>query len=354
MWIENDVFREDLEYITSRKFIDWKKFENKTVFVTGGTGLIGFYVINAFLYYNRCHTNKIAVLALVRNIEKAEHMYEGQLQDDSQYLHFIKGAVEKLPQISEPINFIIHGASPTSSAFFADNPVETIEISVLGTFNILNLAKDKQIEEMIFLSSMEVYGPIHQREKVSETHVSCLDTMNARNSYPESKRLCENLCSSFCSEYGVPVNCIRLTQTFGPGISYNDQRLFAMLIRSAIEKKNIVLMTEGKTCRDYLYIADAATAILTILSSNEKNNVYNAANESTYCSIREMAELVANKISHGKISVQLNLKNNEENKIFLPTLFMDLDTSKLKEEGWTCRFSLLESFERTIKALLDC
>lgn len=351
MWIENDIFREDLEFITSRQFIDWKKFENKTVFVTGGTGLIGFYVVNSLLYYNRTHLNKINILALVRNMKKACYMYKAQLQNDKKYLKFIKGSVEDLPPISQSIDFIIHGASPTASDFFVDKPVETIQISVLGTWNMLNLAKEKKIKSMIFLSTMEVYGPIQQREKVSETFPSYLNPMNPRSSYPESKRLCESLCSSFYFEYGVPVNCIRLTQTFGPGIAYNDQRLFAFLIRSAIEKKDIVLMTEGKTCRDYLYLADATTAILTILSSNEKNETFNAANENTYCSIKEMSELVADKISNKQIRVLVNLDGQKKTRKFMPELYMDLDTNKLKKLNWNAQFTLLEMFNRTIQSL---
>lgn len=88
--------------------------------------------------------------------------------------------------------------------------------------------------------------------------------MNARNSYPEAKRLSENRCASYAEEYQVPVNVLRLTQTFGPGIARNDQRVFAEFIRSALEKKDIILLTEGRTKRSSRYTADAVTAILTL------------------------------------------------------------------------------------------
>ena len=135
---------------------------------------------------------------------------------------------------------------------------------------------------------MEVYGPNRDEEPVSESHASCLDTMSARSSYPESKRMCENLLRFLLiRNIQVPVSCIRLTQTFGPGIRYDDQRIFAMLLRCAMEEKDIELLTEGKTKRSYLYLADAATAILTVLTSVNYGQVYNAANEETYCSIKK-------------------------------------------------------------------
>lgn len=352
MWIENKVFEEDLKYITTRHFIHWNQLEGTTVLVTGGTGLIGSYIINSCLYYNKTHSGKIAILALVRNLDKAKEMYRAQIVEDGSHLIFIPGSVEKLPQIKYHVDYIVHCAAPTASAFFAEKPVETIQISVLGTMNILKMATEKKIKSMVYLSSMEVYGPIHQQEKVNEKHPSYLETMIARNSYPESKRLCETLCSSFFSEYQVPVNCIRLTQTFGPGIAYDDQRVFAMFIRSCIEKKDIVLLTEGKTCRNYLYLADAASAILTVLTSESRNQVYNAANEETYCSIREMANFVAEKIANNEIKVKVQLGNAAKTKNFMPELFMDLDATKLRKLNWSPHFGLAEIFQRTVKSLV--
>ena len=92
-----------------------------------------------------------------------------------------------------------------------------------------------------------MYGPNRDEEPVSESHASCLDTMSARSSYPESKRMCENLCASYYKEYQVPVSCIRLTQTFGPESGMMINVFSLMLLRCAMEEKDIELLTEGKT-----------------------------------------------------------------------------------------------------------
>lgn len=350
MWLDNKIFKEDLSYIVHTKSIDWGKFSDKTIFITGGTGLIGFYVINSILFYNKLYKADIRIIALVRDIEKAKKLFEKQLQEKCD-LKFINGTIENLPEIAEHIDYIIHGASPTSSEFFLKKPVETIRISVNGTINILELAREKQINNMVFLSSMEIYGVISSDEKVDEEHTCNLSTMKARNSYPESKRLCENLCSGYYSEYNVPVNCLRLTQTFGPGITVEDQRIFAVFIRACLEDKDIVLFTEGKTCRSYLYLADAATAILTVLSSEIKNQAFNVANEETYCSIRYMADIVANCISQNNISVLVNKNEKEFVLQFMPELHMNLSTDKLKMLGWIPKFNLIEMFKRTIDSM---
>ena len=132
--------------------------------------------------------------------------------------------------------------------------------------------------------------------------------MKVRTSYPESKRMCESLCTAYASQYSVPVKVLRLTQTFGPGVRYDDGRVFAEFARCAIERRNIVLHTDGATRRSYLYTADAVSAILTVLLKGIAGEAYNAANEATFCSIREMAQLVCSECAGGKIGVEIQLE----------------------------------------------
>lgn len=313
MWTENKIFKEDLEYITSAGFIDWERLNSKTVFVTGATGLIGYTFVSALLYRNLTYNSNIKIIALVRNITKAKEKFAEQLKQNLN-LKFVVGDVENLPQIDDKIDYIIHGANPTASSYFVENPVETIKTAVWGTNNILNLAKEKNISGLVYLSSMEVYGAPHTDELIDETHGTTVDTMSVRSCYPEAKRLCEALCASYDDEYKVPVKVIRLAQTFGPGIDKNDNRVFAEFLRCAMQKQNIVLQTEGTSKRCYLYTADAVTAILAILLNGEAGEAYNAANKATYCSIMEMAQLVAHELANDEIKVVIKANENSKHK----------------------------------------
>lgn len=347
MWINNKIFKEDMEYIIQANFINWEKLNNKTIFITGATGLIGYYLTSALIYRNIKENSNIKILALVRNIEKARLQFKEQLKVDNN-LNFVCGDLNNIPNINEKVDYIIHGASPTSSKFFAENPVEVIRTIYDGAVNVLELAKSKDIKNMVYLSTMEIYGVNKTHDKINEEHEAYLNTMNVRNSYPESKRLCENLCASYYSEYNVPVNILRLTQTFGPGIKENDNRVFAQFIRASIEKKDIILLTEGKTCRSYLYLRDAVTAILTILLSEIYGEAYNVANEESYCSIKEMADLVATEVNLGKIKVILDLRDQEKRKNFFPQIFMNLDVDKLKKMKWKTSVNLKDMYKRTL------
>ena len=185
----------------------------------------------------------------------------------------------------------------------------------------MELAKKNQVEGVLYLSSVEVYGAPLTDELIPETQGCTLDSMTVRSCYPVAKRLCENLCASYASEYGVLGKVIRLAQTFGPGVGMNDGRVFAEFARDAMHKSDIELQTAGTSKRMYLYTADAVTAILTVLLSGKTGEAYNAANPKTYCSIVEMAQMVAHGIAHDSIKVHVPMiKLDADSKFFPPPL----------------------------------
>jgi len=352
MWIENDVFREDMEAIAGAEYIPWQELQGSTVFVTGATGLIGFNVISGLMYANQKHNLSLKVLALVRDRAKAEERF-AELIANGAPLKFIEGDLMAMPEIQVDVDYIIHGGSPTASKYFVEHPVETIAINLNSSHDLLELARAKQMKSIVFLSSMEVYGSLHRQEKVDEKHESFIDTMNPRNSYPEAKRMVEAMFTSYAAEYGVPAKVIRLTQTFGAGVRKGDNRVFAQFARSVMKHEPIVLLTKGGTKHDYLYTADAVTAILTVLLNGQPGEAYNAANESSYCSIKEMAETaaslpIADKFG-GKVEVKI-AESGESSKIYPPELYMDLDTRKIAKLGWKPEYGLDDMFTRMIKS----
>ena len=348
MWSNNEIIKADLEYIVSVPFINWNEFRNSSVFITGGTGLIGSWLVNAFSYASLKFGLNVKIKLLVRNELKAKAMFQQQLAALDGSISFVENNLEDFSSIID-CDYVIHAANPTSSQFFAEHPVDTIKTAVLGTMNILESVKNSRVKGFVYLSSMEVYGNPTSDEKVAEDHPCNLDLSSPRSSYPESKRLCESLCISYFKEVNVPVRIIRLTQTFGPGIKYDDQRVFAQFARSVIENKNIVLVTKGQTKRSYLYTAEAVTAILLLLLNGKDGAAYNAANEETYCSIFQMAILVAEELAFNKIKVEIH-EDRTKSSVYAPVLCMNLDTTKLRDLGWSTRYGLIDSY----RAMIAC
>lgn len=336
---ENPVVIDDISDVCNDNNIDWSRFTGKTVLVTGSTGLIGKLIVKSL-----CTKGGINVIAMARNKEKAEKCFASYSG-----VSIMVCDICNIPAIESDIDYIIHCASITDSKMFVNNPVDTFLTAVKGTDNIMKLAVEKKCSGVVYVSSMEVYGTPQTDEKIGERHSTDLDCMNVRSCYPESKRACENLCCAYSSQYGIRIMTARLTQTFGAGVEYNDGRVFAEFARCAVEKRNIILHTKGETKRSYLYTSDAVRAILAILADGQSCHAYNVANEETYCSIYEMAELVADRC--GGDSVKVECIPDDINKFgYANQLKMNLDTSAVKALNWRAVYSLEQMYERMIKS----
>ena len=329
MWTTHTVFSDDLKETEICDFIDWEMFREKSFLITGATGLIGQNLVGILAYMSVRKSLDLKITALVRSLEKAERSFQ-ELQREFPGLILAEGTVEDLPDLPRHVDYIVHGASITSSKAFISQPVELIRTAARGTDNMLQYARRAGIEKMVFLSSMEVYGYPKRGHRVQENEIGALPSTVVRNSYPLSKQICESMCCAYTSEYQVPVLIARLTQTFGPGVRYDDGRVFAEFARCVIEKRDIMLKTKGETERSYLYTADAVTAILVLLQKGKSGEAYNVANDSTYCSIAEMAGMYA---EIGGISLRF-VPENTEKMGYANTLFMDLDTDKLRQLKW--------------------
>lgn len=323
--------------------MDYSALAGAKIFITGATGLIGRTLVRSLLC-RKDVKDPIEVVAWVRNEEKAHRVFADLPQ---RHLHWITGDMCDLPCKNIGVDYIVHCAGPTASKEFVVHPTEVIMQTVTGAQKVLEFARKSNVKSMVYLSTMEIYGTPHSDAKIEENCASNLDTMQVRSSYPESKRLCENLCVAYAAEYGVPVKVARLTQTFGEGVEYHDARLFAELARCVIEHRDIVLHTKGETKRNYLYTGDAAEAILTVLLYGTTGEAYNVANENTYCSVYELACKVADTLGKG-IKVRVEESENVSDWGYAPVLKMNLSAQKLSALGFRAQTDLLTAFEKMI------
>ena len=320
--------------------IDFSGFKDSSVLVTGATGLIGSALVR----------NLIGLGAKVYACSRSSEKFKACFHDFDNIVP-VYGDICTLDISSLDVDYIIHAASTTTSKDFVEKPVETIRVAVGGSLNILDQSKGKKLKGFVYISSMEAFGITPSgNQGVRETDLGYIDVMNVRSSYPESKRLCENLCVSYASEYGVPAKVVRLAQVGGPGVSYSDNRVTVQFARSVIEGKDIVLKTEGKTKRPILYIDDAVSAILTVLLKGKAGECYTAANPETFCTIRETAEAIIHEIAHDKIKLVFDLDPNAGHA---PDICLNLNVDKLKALGWEPKVGLVESYRNLIESLKD-
>lgn len=342
------ILKEDMEWIARSERIFWDALEGKKILITGATGLIGSQIVMGLDRHNQICENQICIYALARNQAKAAEMFK----ECTESVKILVGDIKEKIVFDGEVDYIIHGASMTDSKAFVNYPVETISTAIKGTENVLEFAREKSVCGMVYLSSLEVYGVTDpSRESIKETEYGYMDPLSVRSSYSEGKRMVECLCISYGHEYHIPVKIARLSQTFGPGVSYGDNRVFAQFAKSIIEGKDIVLKTKGETYRNYCYTRDAITGILCVLTEGAQWEAYNIANKETGISICGMAEMVADDIGKGKIKVVFDLAENIEKLGYGPTIKIALNTDKIESLGWKAEVGLKDAFERMIKSM---
>lgn len=325
----------DIEEIVSDPSIPWEKLTDGIVVVTGASGLLGSLLLKTLVAIKRKWNLNLTIVGISRDPKKAE----SKLRDLFGYVQFVT-----LPDFLENgrADYIIHTGSPTSSAFFVSNPVEVINAIYEDLNSLLSFCRKKRVKAFVQLSTMEIYGDTAEGP-VNESGQGKLDPFSVRSSYSEAKRVAETLCKAYAEEYQIPCQVIRLTQCFGAGVDIEkDQRVFADFLHKALQRKPIVLYTKGETCRSYIYTADAIRAIFVIMLKGKHSEAYNVANPASYCSIAEMAGLVANLFG---TTVEIRL-DSELSRKFNPTQKINLDISKLEKLGWAPQISLRESFSR--------
>lgn len=340
--------QEDLDCI-AESTLPFEELYHHTVMVTGATGLVGSQTVMALLNMNKKKNADIHVIALVRDAKKAEAIY-GKSED----LTLLVQDVTEPICCEGDVDYIIHAASPTASKFFVTHPVETIRMAVLGTDHVLDFARAKNAKGVVYLSSMEMYGITDpELPSVSEKDLGYIDVLNVRSSYSEGKRICECLCASYAKEYDVPVRIARLAQTFGAGIPYEENRVFAQFAKSAINQTDIVLHTKGESVGNYCYTRDVVQALLLLLIRGEAGEAYTVANEASSITIRKMAEMVAKELAGGTIRVVFDIPEDALKYGYAPDVKMHLNSKKLQTLGWKPEIGLLETYQRMIGSMLE-
>lgn len=342
---ENKLILEDVERILSNKGIPWDKLSDSSVMITGATGLIGSLITKALFYHSVRTKSRLSLIAVVRNAKKAEHVFRAQIAENDSIIQFISADLSEELKFSGNVDYIIHAASITSSASFVDYPVDTIMTALNSTRLVLDVAKAQNSKSVVFLSSLEVYGKL-EKESADETDCGELQILEVRNSYPQAKRMAETLCKAYHSQFGVPTRIVRLTQTFGPGVAADDQRVFAQFARAVVNGNNIVLHTRGTTKRDYLYTADAAIGILSVMLLGQGGEAYNLSNPDSYISIYDMAQLCTQL--NEKVQVICDI-DEEKAKKYLGEIKITLNNEKINKINLFERTSLMESYKRLIE-----
>ena len=315
----NPIVLSEYEEILKILHSSISKLNNKSILITGATGLIGFYLTSFLIYLNYNYKSNIDIWVTSSSIQKLYSLFENETKN----LHFIEHNFTKPIQKTEKFDYVIHAASPASPDAYIQIPVDVMKVNLIGTMSLL----DNMINttgRFLLISSSEIYGTSTNTSAFTEKDNGCINVTDVRSCYPESKRAAETLCYSYARQYDLSINTVRLCHTYGPNISDNNQRADAQFLRAAIKGEDIVLNSYGQHIRSWCYVADTVSGILQVLLSGSNNETYNIANPKCTSSILEYAEMLA-KIA--KVGVQIMVKpeysiNQNKNSILDATDFI--------------------------------
>lgn len=349
----NKIVKKDINIILEAP-IDWYRFEGKTILVTGANGMLPSYIVLSLLGLNKKKilANPCKVIALVRNMLKASKVFDEVIDDP--FLSFCVQDVSKPISISGNIDFIIHAASQASPKYYGTDPVGTLNANILGTHNLLEMAIEKKVEAFLMFSSGGVYGEIgSSKMPMIESDSGYLNCLNVRNCYFESKRMAENMCVSYASQYGVNTKIVRVFHTYGPNMDINDGRAFSDFCKCVINNEDIVLHSDGSAKRTFCYISDAVVGYFLVLLKGKQGEAYNVGNPFEETSIRQLADTIIGLYPEKKLQVRTIINENDitYGKMKSPVKRTVPDISKLLSLGWSPKVSISEGFRYTIDAL---
>lgn len=290
--LPHPIIAEDIRGVLSRTQSLWADLKGASVFITGATGFFGIWLFETLLAANREFSLGCRVIALSRNpascAAKAPHVAHNPA------VTWLVGDVRDFAFPTGPVTHVIHAATESTTNLNASDPQAMFDVCVDGTRRVLALAADKQAQRLLFTSSGAVYGQQPtDLSHVPETFRGGPDLLHRESAYAEGKRAAEFLCGLEAHNGRLPhVAIARCFAFVGPHLPLDAHFAIGNFIRDAIAGDPIRVNGDGTPFRSYLYAADLAEWLVTILLRGRSGTAYNVGSEEAV-SIRDLAERVA-------------------------------------------------------------
>jgi UDP-glucuronate decarboxylase len=283
-----DMLDGDLDEVVERLGSAAQELSGKNVLITGGRGFLGRYFIGVFARLNeRVLKEPVTVVALDNLITsrqapelKAPNMTFTQHDVIQSYVH--KG----------PLDYVIHAAGIASPFYYRAYPLETLDVAITGTRNMLTLAESKGAR-FTFFSSSEIYGdPDARHVPMQESYRGNVASQGPRACYDESKRVGETLTYIFHTKYGTPTTIIRPFNVYGPGMSETDYRVLPNFATRIAAGTPLNIYGSGVQTRTFCYITDARVGFLLVTLKGVPGETYNIGNPQPEVSMLDLVAAV--------------------------------------------------------------
>jgi nucleoside-diphosphate-sugar epimerase len=335
-----DLDIEELDKCLARCSPVLESLSGARIFVTGGTGFFGRWVLGSLARASRRYD--LQVVALTRDARGFQRTFPCLANHPA--IRLWEGDVRTFEGPAEGFTHVIHAATDTS-AMAARDSLTLADTIVRGSARVLEFARARGVRRMLYLSSGAVYGPQPPSvERIPEDFEGAPPALEAGSVYGQSKRLAEQLCLGEAREDFAPI-IARAFAFVGPGLPLSGHFAIGNFIADAVAGRPILIKGSGETVRSYLYAGDLAAWLLTLLAHAPTCSVYNVGSDQAYALCDVAARVSAN--APGRLPVRiLGETGDGSRQRYVPAI---TSARGLGLDVWT---SLDEAIRATIKHAL--
>jgi nucleoside-diphosphate-sugar epimerase len=290
----NHPLERDLDHILEHTQGLWDELRGGRVFFTGGTGFFGCWLLESFVWANQKLGLDASAVVLTRNVA-AFHKRAPYLASHA-FIQCIQGDVRSFDFPREPFSHILHGAAETPEKINDTKPLLKFDTMVEGTRHVLDFARQCGAQKFLFMSSGAVYGKQPSGlTRIPESYPGSPDPADPRFVNGEAKRAAEMLCVLYARQYGLTPKIARCFAFVGPYLPLDFPYAIGNFIRDGLNGQPIRIEGDGTPQRSYLYAADLAVWLWTILFRAPPCRPYNVGSEEAI-TIGELAGIVAQTV----------------------------------------------------------